>query len=187
PEVGSLPLDQTAADFVAYTEELAGWPPKEAKRRSSETLFLVGLEEERFRFMGDFSTGMRQRVKLAQSIVHDPDLVLLDEPASGLVPAGRYQILRLITRHASFAISAPISPHVLPDIEQTCEWVVMLDAGNLLRSAPLKGFDRETTVVAEVVDHAELVAERLGARGVTATVDGLRLVVGPGEGLDDAI
>ena len=129
PEVGSVPLDQTAADFVAYTAELAGLPPREAKRRSSETLFLVGLEEERFRYLGDFSTGMRQRVKLAQAIVHDPDLVLLDEPASGLDPEGREQMLDLIGRLGSFDINVIVSSHVLPDIEKTCDWVVMLDAG----------------------------------------------------------
>lgn len=187
PEGDCLPDDQTAADFVSYTAQLAGLPPKEAKRRSSETLFLVGLEEERFRFMGDFSTGMRQRVKLAQAIVHDPDLVLLDEPASGLDPEGREQMLDLITRLSNFNISVIISSHVLPDIEQTCEWVVMLDGGNLLRSAPLKGFDQDTTVVAEVLTNVEAVATALSARGLQVAVEGLRLTVGPGEGLESAI
>lgn len=187
PEGDCLPDDQTAADFVAYTAQLAGLPPKEAKRRSSETLFLVGLEEERFRFMGDFSTGMRQRVKLAQAIVHDPDLVLLDEPASGLDPEGREQMLNLITRLSGFDISVIISSHVLPDIEQTCEWVVMLDAGNLLRSAPLKGFDRNATVVAEVLDNPDSVARALQARGLSVSVEGMRLIVGPGDDLENAI
>ncbi len=187
PEVGSVPLDQTAADFVAYTAELAGLPPREAKRRSSETLFLVGLEEERFRYLGDFSTGMRQRVKLAQAIVHDPDLVLLDEPASGLDPEGREQMLDLIGRLGSFDINVIVSSHVLPDIEKTCDWVVMLDAGNLLRSAPLKGFEKDATVLAEVLERPEELAAMLGQRGIDAVVDGLRLVVGPGEGLEDAI
>ena len=187
PEVGSLPLDQTAADFVAYTAELAGLPPREAKRRSSETLFLVGLEEERFRYLGDFSTGMRQRVKLAQAIVHDPDLVLLDEPASGLDPEGREQMLDLIKRLGQFDINVIVSSHVLPDIERTCDWVVMLDAGNLLRSAPLKGFEKDSTVLAEVLERPEELAAMIRQRGIEAVVDGLRVVVGPGEGLEDAI
>src|SRR5690554_1810843 len=187
PEVGSLPLDQTAADFVAYTAELAGLPPREAKRRSSETLFLVGLEEERFRYLGDFSTGMRQRVKLAQAIVHDPDLVLLDEPASGLDPEGREQMLDLIKRLGQFDINVIVSSHVLPDIERTCDWVVMLDAGNLLRSAPLKSFEKDSTVLAEVLERPEELAAMIRQRGIEAVVDGLRVVVGPGEGLEDAI
>lgn len=187
PEVGSVPLDQTAADFVAYTAELAGLPPREAKRRSSETLFLVGLEEERFRYLGDFSTGMRQRVKLAQAIVHDPDLVLLDEPAAGLDPEGRDQMLALIRRLGSFGINVIVSSHVLPDIEKTCDWVVMLDAGNLLRSAPLKGFDREATVLAEVLERPEAMADRLRERGIETVVDGMRLVVGPGADLEEAV
>ena len=86
PEGACLPKDQTAADFVGYAAELAGLPVRAARRRASEILFLVGLHEERFRYLGDFSTGMVQRVKLAQAIVHDPEVVLLDEPASGLDP-----------------------------------------------------------------------------------------------------
>jgi ABC-2 type transport system ATP-binding protein len=188
PEGDCLPKDQTAADFVSYTAQLAGIPPREAKRRASETLFLVGLEEERFRFLGDFSTGMQQRVKLAQAIVHDPDLLLLDEPASGLDPEGRTQMLALITRLAEFDISVIISSHVLSDIEQTCDWVVMLDAGDLLRSGPLQGFEKLGTVLVEVLDHAEEVAAAIRGHGYEATVEGLRLMAGPGdESLETAI
>lgn len=181
PEGDCLPKDQTAADFVSYAAQLAGIPPSEAKRRSSETLFLVGLEEERFRYLGDFSTGMQQRVKLAQAIVHDPDLLLLDEPASGLDPEGRAQMLELIRRLAAFDINVIVSSHVLTDIEQTCDWVVMLDAGNLLRSGPLQGFEKLGTVLVEVLDHPDQVAAAIRAGGVDVAVDGLRMVVGPGD------
>ena len=180
PEGQCLPNDQTAADFVSYAAQLAGIPKREARRRSSETLFLVGLEEERFRHLGDFSTGMLQRVKLAQAIVHDPDLLLLDEPASGLDPAGRAQMLRLIQRLGQFSINVIVSSHVLTDIEETCSWVVMLDAGDLLRSGPLEGFERHGTVQVEVLTDAARLAERLTNRGFDVTVDNRRLVVGPG-------
>jgi ABC-2 type transport system ATP-binding protein len=181
PEGECLPKDQTAADFVSYAAQLAGLPPSEARRRSSETLFLVGLEEERFRYLGDFSTGMQQRVKLAQAIVHDPDLLLLDEPASGLDPEGRVQMLELIRRLARFDINVIVSSHVLTDIEQTCDWVVMLDAGRLLRSGPLQGFEKLGTVLVEVLDRVDVVATRIREQGIDVVVDGLRLVVGPGD------
>ena len=181
PEGDCLPKDQTAADFVSYAAQLAGMPPREAKRRSSETLYLVGLEEERFRFLGDFSTGMQQRVKLAQAIVHDPDLLLLDEPASGLDPEGRVQMLDLIKRLATFDVNVIVSSHVLTDIEQTCDWVVMLDAGRLLRSGPLQGFEKLGTVLVEVLDHPEETAARVRAEGLEVVVDGRRLMVGPGD------
>ncbi len=188
PEGSCLPRDQTAADFVSYAAELAGIPGREAKRRSSETLFLVGLAEERFRYIGDFSTGMEQRVKLAQALVHDPDLVLLDEPASGLDPEGREQMLDLILRLRDFQIDVVVSSHVLTDIERTCDWVVMLDGGRLLRSGPLGGFEQMSTVAVEVLANAPLVERRLVSLGFGATAEGRRLIVGPGgPEIEDAV
>lgn len=188
PEGECLPKDQTAADFVSYAAQLAGIPAREAKRRASETLFLVGLEEERFRFLGDFSTGMQQRVKLAQSIVHDPDLLLLDEPASGLDPAGRAQMLQLIKRLGDFDINVIVSSHVLTDIEATCRWVVMLDAGDLLRSGPLETFEKHGTVQIEVLSDAAGLATRLENRGIGVVVEGMRLLLGPGdESIEQAV
>jgi ABC-2 type transport system ATP-binding protein len=172
PEGKCLPLDQTAADFVAYSAELAGIPATEARRRSSETLFLVGLHEERFRYLGDFSTGMQQRVKLAQSIVGDPDLVLLDEPASGLDPAGREQMLSLIQRLHEFGINVIFSSHILEDIEHTCDWVVMLDAGRLVRNAPIDPPSDGEEISVEIVGDPQVAADALRAAGAEAHVDG---------------
>ena len=169
PEGSCLPRDQTAADFVAYAAELAGIPSAEARRRASETLFLVGLHEERFRYIGDFSTGMQQRVKLAQSIVHDPSLVLLDEPASGLDPAGRDQMLEVIDRFRGLGMNVLFSSHLLDDIEQTCDWVVMLDGGRLLLSAPLDPPDDGTAVSVEVFGDPLPLVAALAERGVEAT------------------
>ena len=165
PEGECLPRDQTAADFVAYTAEMAGVPPGEARRRASETLFLVGLEEERFRHLGDFSTGMQQRVKLAQSIVHGPELVLLDEPASGLDPAGREQMLALINRLGAFGINVIVSSHVLTDIEQTCTGVIMLDGGRLVRSGPLVPTHSSGTITVEVMSDPDAMARALRSAG----------------------
>jgi ABC-2 type transport system ATP-binding protein len=184
PEGSCIPRDQTAADFVAFAAELAGVPPKDARRRASETLFMVGLEEERFRYLGDFSTGMQQRVKLAQSIVHGPKLVLLDEPASGLDPAGRQQMLDLIKRLGGFGINVIVSSHVLTDIEETCDWVVMLDAGRLIRSGPLEGRSTAETISLEVIDDASPLAEHLRGLGYDVTSNEHRLLVEAGT--DDA-
>ena len=172
PEGKCLPLDQTAADFVAYAAELAGIPPLEARRRASETLFLVGLHEERFRYLGDFSTGMQQRVKLAQGIVHDPDLVLLDEPASGLDPAGRDQMLELIGRFRAFGMNVLFSSHILDDIERTCDWVVMLDAGQLIHSAPLDPPGNGDRVSVEVFGDPGALIDTLSRQGVNVALEG---------------
>jgi ABC-2 type transport system ATP-binding protein len=172
PEGTCLPSAQTAADFVAFAAELAGIPSSEARKRASEILYLVGLHEERFRYLGDFSTGMLQRVKLAQAIVHDPELAFLDEPASGLDPEGREQMLELIGRLNGFGISIVFSSHILEDIERTCEWVVMLDGGRLVRSAPIGTIGKEEALTVEVMDEPDGLVRWLTDHGASVEASG---------------
>ena len=177
PERGGLPPDQTAADFMIYAAELAGIPHKAAKQRASDVLTLVGLHEERFRHLGEFSTGMWQRALLAQAIVHDPELVFLDEPLAGLDPEGRDEMLRLIGRLKGFGINTLVSSHVLSDIESTCDWIVMLDGGRMIRNSGLDDLTTDETVLVEVFDHADEVVAALTNRGATVRREGLRLQV----------
>jgi ABC-2 type transport system ATP-binding protein len=167
PERGGLPPDQTAADFMIYAAELAGIPSRAARQRASDVLTLVGLHEERFRYLGDFSTGMLQRALLAQAIVHDPDLVLLDEPLAGLDPEGRDQMLRLIGRLKGFGINTMVSSHVLTDIESTCDWIVMIEGGQMVRNGTLESLTSGNTVAVEVLDNVETVDALLHERGAT--------------------
>jgi ABC-2 type transport system ATP-binding protein len=132
PEHDCLPPDQSAADLVAFLGELSGLPPRPARQRASDVLDLVGLDEARFRPIGGFSTGMRQRVKLAQAIVADPELVLLDEPTAGLDPIGREEMLELVMRLAAFGVAVVLSTHLLDDVQRVCEHVVMIDRGQLV-------------------------------------------------------
>jgi len=182
PEGECLPPDQTAADFLGYAAELGGLPPRAARQRASDVLGLVGLHEERFRYIGEFSTGMKQRAKLAQAIVHDPELVLLDEPTAGLDPDGREEMLDLVTRLEDFGINAVISSHVLTDIERTCDWVIMLDGGHVLRSGPLS--DLSTTDEAELEVIGDLDAVAAAAEGLGAVVqrEGSSLVITRSDG-----
>ena len=177
PERGGLPPDQTAADFMIYAAELAGIPPRAARQRASDVLTLVGLHEERFRYLGDFSTGMLQRALLAQAIVHDPDLVLLDEPLAGLDPEGRDQMLRLIGRLRGFGIYTLVSSHVLTDIESTCDWIVMIEGGRIIRNSTLESITSGNTVGVEVLDKVDTVEEVLRERGATVIRRGHHLEV----------
>lgn len=170
PEGDCFPPDQNAADFISYSAELGGLPTSESRQRASEVLTLVGLAEERFRNLGEFSTGMKQRAKLAQAIVHSPDLVLLDEPASGLDPDGREDMLNLINRLSDFGMSVVFSSHVLSDIERTCDWVVMLNEGNLLRNEPLAEIQASNAVRVVVLDDPAPVAAALTSRGASVSV-----------------
>jgi ABC-2 type transport system ATP-binding protein len=171
PEHDCLPPDQTAADVVATLGELAGLPPRAARQRASEVLDLVGMDEARFRPIGGFSTGMRQRTKLAQAIVADPEVVLLDEPTAGLDPIGREEMLALVGRLAGFGISTLVATHLLDDVQRVCDQVVMIDGGTLRHAGATQALVHRTGALrVEVSDGAERLADLLGAAGIVVTV-----------------
>ena len=176
PEGSFLLPDMIAADFVTYAGRLGGLPAPEAKRRASHVLTLVGLAEERFRPLGGFSTGMRQRAKLACALVHDPELLLLDEPTAGLDPEGREEMLDLIRRLGVFGMHVVVSSHVLRDIERTCDWVVMLDRGGLLRNGPIEERTTDRAVMIELFDDPTPLAQALAAAGAMVTPEGERIL-----------
>ena len=181
PESDCLPLDVTAADFVGHMAEMSGLPSKSARLRAAETLYQCGVDEERYRLIREFSTGMKQRVKLAQAIVHDPSLVFLDEPTNGMDPVGREEMLRLITRiHRDLGITVLLSSHLLEDVEQVCDYVVMLDQGRMVIHGPVVELlaGSGDTLVQIDGDQAAFAA-RLEAGGLAVERRGVELVVRP--------
>ena len=179
PERDCLPAEVSAAEFLAYMAEVSGLPRTPARLRASDLLRHVGLFEERYRPMGTYSTGMKQRVKLAQALVHDPLLAFLDEPTAGLDPIGRREMLELIRRVGrEFGISIVISTHLMGDVERTCDSVVVLDAGRLLRTGVVSGLTQETEALEiDVVEGGAALLEALAARGLTARLDHNRLTM----------
>jgi ABC-2 type transport system ATP-binding protein len=127
-----------AVSFVAYCGELSGLPRADAMQRSHEVLFYVGLGEARYRNVETYSTGMKQRIKLAQALVHDPDLLFLDEPTNGMDPRGRDEMLELVKDLAvNKGVNVIVSSHLLPDIEFTCRTVVVMDKGRVVAQGPI--------------------------------------------------
>jgi ABC-2 type transport system ATP-binding protein len=170
PEHDCLPLEISATEFVAHMARVNGLPRAAARERTAETLRHVGLFEERYREMRGYSTGMRQRVKLAQALVHDPKLMLLDEPTNGLDPAGRDEMLDLVRRIGTdFGISILMSSHLLTEIERVCEYLVVIEDGRLIRSDSLSTFTGRTEVLSVELDGpADALAAYLRQRGYDA-------------------
>ncbi|GAB2575441.1 ABC transporter ATP-binding protein [Streptomyces capparidis] len=185
PEHDCLPPDVSATEFVVHMARMSGLPAGAARERTADTLRHVGLYEERYRPIGGYSTGMKQRVKLAQALVHDPRLVLLDEPTNGLDPVGRDEMLGLIRRvHTDFGISVLVTSHLLGELERTCDHIVVIDGGALLRSQSTAEYTQATrTLAVEVTDSAEhpdgaaAVGGELRRAGLTVAADGHLLVV----------
>jgi ABC-2 type transport system ATP-binding protein len=168
PEHDCLPPDVTATEFVTHLGRMSGLPPTAAKERAAESLRHVGLYEERYRQIGTYSTGMKQRVKLAQALVGDPRLLLLDEPTVGLDPAGRNSMLELIARiGAEFGISIVVASHLLGEIERICDHLVAIEAGRLLRADTITSMTQVSQVLLiEVDEGSEQLLAELGQRGL---------------------
>jgi ABC-2 type transport system ATP-binding protein len=179
PEHDALPPDLPATELVTHMAELSGLPRSAARERTADVLRHVGLYEERYRPIAGYSTGMRQRVMLAQALVHDPRLLLLDEPTNGLDPAGREDMLGLIRRTGTeFGIAIVLASHLLGEIERVCDFLVAIEAGRLVQAAPLTSFTGRTgTVRIELDDDATAVADRLGVAGLSCRVDGRNVIV----------
>jgi ABC-2 type transport system ATP-binding protein len=179
PEHDCLPPDVSATDFVIHMARINGLPSSAARERTAETLRHVGLFEERYRAIGTYSTGMKQRVKLAQALVHDPRLLMLDEPTNGLDPAGRDEMLDLIRRIGrDFGISMLMSSHLLGEIERVCDHLVVIDAGHLMRADTIATFTGEMQVLTvEVDDKQEELMARLQAKGLQVTATGPLIMI----------
>jgi len=140
PESDAHFPQMNAVTFVAYCGELSGLPRADAMQRAHEVLYYVGLGEARYRNIDQYSTGMKQRIKLAQALVHDPDLLFLDEPTNGMDPKGRDEMIELIRDIAhNKGLNLILSSHLLPDVEHTCDHVVVLDKGAVATAGPIAG------------------------------------------------
>ena len=179
PEHDCLPTAITASEFLTHMAQVSGIPPAQARTRSADILRHVGLEEELYRPIGQYSTGMKQRVKLAQSLAHDPVVVLLDEPTAGLDPGGREEMLKLIRRTGhEFGISIILSSHLMGDVESTCDRIIVLESGRVTEEGAVAQFTRETeTLLIDADGNQEELITALAGRGVTAIIDGVSLAV----------
>ena len=138
PESDAHIPGMNAVSFVAYCGQLAGLPAVDAMQRAHEVLYYVGLGEARYRNVETYSTGMKQRIKLAQALVHDPDLLFLDEPTNGMDPKGRDEMLDLIRDLGhNKNVNLILSSHLLPDVEYTCDYVVVMDKGQVATQGPI--------------------------------------------------
>jgi ABC-2 type transport system ATP-binding protein len=179
PENDCLPPDVSAAEFVTHLGRMSGLPKTAARERASEALRHVGLYEERYRQIGGYSTGMKQRVKLAQALVHDPDLLLLDEPTNGLDPAGRDAMLSLVHRIGNeFGISVVVCSHLLGEVERICDSLIAIEGGRLLRADRISSMTEASDILAvEVAEGTDELAAALTERGLAVTREGRLLLV----------
>jgi len=179
PEHDCLPSNPTASEFLTHMAQVSGLPPASARTRAADVLRHVGLSEERYRALGSFSTGMKQRVKLAQALVHDPTIVLLDEATSGLDPGGREEMLALIQRTGKeFGISILLSSHLMGDVERTCDRIIVLDGGHVSEVGSVSRFTQETqNIIVEVDNNLNELVKIMTREGMKTTLEGSLMVV----------
>jgi ABC-2 type transport system ATP-binding protein len=190
PESDSHIPGMNAVSFVGYCGELAGLPRADAMQRAHEVLFYVGLGEARYRNVETYSTGMKQRIKLAQALVHDPDLLFLDEPTNGMDPKGRDEMLELVRDLAhNKGVNLILSSHLLPDVEYTCDHVVVMDKGAVATAGPIAALKQPRGRLYELrvkTPDGEIgvFVKRLQAAGLDchATDEDVMRVFVPGEG-----
>jgi ABC-2 type transport system ATP-binding protein len=189
PEHHDLPSELAANDFVRHLAEMHLLPRRAAVQRANEALWLVGLGEERFRPVGEMSTGQRQRVKLASAIAHDPELVLLDEPTDGLDPVQRTEMLALIRRIGTeFGVDILVSSHHLEEVERICDNVVIVEGGVVVHAGTLTELRRGPEgLVVEVDGKADELASILAKRGLEVTLDGSVILLAPDDDAYDAV
>jgi ABC-2 type transport system ATP-binding protein len=171
PEIDAHIPGMNAVSFVGYCGQLAGLPPVDAMQRAHEVLYYVGLGEARYRNVETYSTGMKQRIKLAQALVHDPDLLFLDEPTNGMDPKGREEMLELIRDLAhNKGMNLILSSHLLPDVEYTCDHVVVLHQARVATQGPIDELKGPRGSVYEIRIKGDRVAfsHLLLAAGMTA-------------------
>jgi ABC-2 type transport system ATP-binding protein len=175
PEHEAMLTGMSAVELCTYAAELSGLPRNEAIQRAHAALYYAGLEEKRYQIIEGYSTGMKQRVKLAQALVHDPELLFLDEPTNGLDPRSRDEMLELITDMPERRGCAIIlSTHLLPDVERVCDHAVIMHrgavrfVGSIEELRKSRGRDGEFAI--EVKDHAAAFATALGTAGATCEV-----------------
>src|SRR5216110_2780792 len=190
PESDAHIPGMNAVTFVAYCGELAGLPRADAMQRAHEVLYYVGLGEVRYRNVETYSTGMKQRIKLAQALVHDPDLLFLDEPTNGMDPSGRDEVLELVRDLAhNKGVNLILSSHLLPDVEYTCDHVVVMDKGRIAAAGPIQAMKQPRGRVYELrvktpTGDLEPFTGELRAAGLEchATDEDVMRVFVPGEG-----
>jgi ABC-2 type transport system ATP-binding protein len=189
PESDAHIPGMNAVSFVAYCGELAGLPRVDAMQRAHEVLFYVGLGEARYRNVETYSTGMKQRIKLAQALVHDPDLLFLDEPTNGMDPKGRDEMLELVHDLGhNKGVNLILSSHLLPDVEYTCDEVVVIDKGTVATSGEINALKQPRGRVYELrvktTGDVDAFIETLRAAGLDchATDEDVMRVFVPGDG-----